>query len=100
MGDIMLIKDLPKPYKKTSKLYRRFKNKGVLYPDAKKYLVDTYAIASSGDLTLEQYEEVRAYIRSLPSIRQKGKNNQQKIKINEPKRFIFLKRKRRNNQNV
>lgn len=96
----MLIKDLPNPKTRTGKIYSKFKRKGILYPEAKKYLVEKYGVASSGDLTLEQYEEVRAHIRSLPSIRQTGKNNQPKEKNIEPKRLIFLKRKRRNNQNA
>ena len=61
----MLIKELHNARSKTGKIYTKAFKKNLTYQEVKAFLKDRYNVESSGDLTLEQYQEMRAIIRTI-----------------------------------
>ena len=61
----MLIKELPNPHTRTTKLYRKARRKGISYLEMKFFMKNRYNVESSGDLTIEEYNDVRAIIRTI-----------------------------------
>jgi len=61
----MLIKELPNPHTRTTKLYRKARRKGISYLEMKFFMKNRYNVESSGDLTIEEYNEIRIIIRNL-----------------------------------
>ena len=61
----MLIKELPNPHTRTTKLYRKARRKGISYLEMKFFMKNRYNVESSGDLTVEEYNEIRIIIRNL-----------------------------------